>query len=64
MKALRQIRALALLFVLVVLFSAMASVVMSDQAEASGGCCIWVMKCTVNPPIYCWEECIPCPGFP
>jgi hypothetical protein len=26
--------------------------------------CCWVMICTIEEPIICWEECVPCPPHP
>jgi hypothetical protein len=57
----RKIRALVLLFAFLVLFAGGFSILSSETAEARYGCCIWVMYCTVEPPIYCWCECVPVP---
>ena len=61
MATLRKMKALVVLFALVMLFAGAFSIVTTEKADASYGCCIWVMKCTVSPPIYCWEECIRVP---
>jgi len=62
MAMLRKMRALVLLFALVVLFIGAFSIMSADTAQAKR--CCWVMVCTVNPPIVCWEECRTCPRFP
>ncbi len=64
MTAMRKMKTLALVFVLVALCAAAFTVSTPQTAEASRRPCCWVMVCTVNPPIICWEECIPCPTFP
>ena len=62
MVMLRKMRALVLLFALVVLFIGAFSIMSADTAQAKR--CCWVMVCTVNPPVVCWEVCKTCPTFP
>ena len=61
MKTLRSIKTLVVIFALVALFAGAFAMVPTQEANAAWGCCIWVMYCTVDPPIYCWCECIPVP---
>lgn len=61
MTALRKMTALVLLFALVVIFAGAFSIATTEKAEAAPACCIWVMKCTINPPYFCWCECIRVP---
>ncbi len=62
MTALRKVRGLLVVFALAVLFGGIVGFVSADQATAAR--CCWVRVCTVNPPIYCWDECRPCPPLP
>jgi len=62
MTALRKVKALILLFALVVLFAGAYTIVSTDTATAAR--CCWVRVCTVDPPIVCWDECRPCPPLP
>ncbi len=62
MTALRKVKALVVVFALVVLFAGAFTIVSSDTATASR--CCWVMVCTQQPPIVCWHECMPCPPPP
>ena len=59
---LRKVKALVLIFAFVVLFAGAFSIVTTEDVSAAR--CCWVMVCTTEPPIYCWEECVPCPTFP
>jgi hypothetical protein len=59
--ALRKIRALVVVFALVALLTGGLVTIFTDNAEARPACCIWVMYCTQNPPIVCWDVCIPVP---
>jgi len=59
--ALRKIKGLILVFALVTLVTAGLSTVFATKAEASRKCCWYVMICTIDPPIICWEECLPIP---
>lgn len=59
----RNFKALALLFVAAFILAAATAVLTSQPAEAKR-CDCWVMYCTIEPPIYCWEECVPCPILP
>ena len=61
MAFLRKLKVLVFIFVFVALFAGAFSIMSAEEAEARYACCIWVMYCTVNPPIYCWCECIPTP---
>jgi len=56
-------KALVVLFAFIVLFAGAFSITTTEKADAAYACCIWVMKCTVNPPIVCWCECIRVPCF-
>jgi len=63
LKQLRNLKALAVVFILVVLFTGAMSIMSTQDAVARPRCCFWVFICTMDPPIICWEECIPvrCP---
>jgi hypothetical protein len=61
-KAFAKIKALVVILALVVLFAGAFTILTTDTAEASR--CCWVRVCTVNPPIICWDECVPCPPGP
>ena len=61
-QALRKLKFLVVIFVFAVIFSAAFSISTTEEADAAR--CCWVMVCTVNPPIICWEECRPCPPGP
>lgn len=63
MKLIRKMKALALVFALLALFAGAFTTLAPQKADAALGCCIWVMYCTVEPPIYCWCECVPVPCF-
>jgi hypothetical protein len=62
MMALRKVKALVVILALVVVFGGAFSIITTDIATAAK--CCWVMVCTVDPPVICWEECRPCPGPP
>lgn len=62
MKAFMKIKALVVILALVVLFAGAFTILSTDTVEAAR--CCWVRVCTVNPPIYCWDECVPCPPGP
>ena len=64
MAFLRRMKAIVFVFMIVALVAGGFSIMTTEDVQASGGCCIWVMYCTTTPPIYCWCECIPCPSFP
>ncbi len=59
MKFLRKLKVLVAIFVFVAIFAGAFTIMTSQPVEAKK--CCWVMVCTVNPPIICWEECRPCP---
>lgn len=61
MNALRKAKALVLVFAVVALLAGMLAVTFSEEAQARPRCCIWVMMCTTDAPIVCWEECLPVP---
>ena len=61
MSALRKIKAFVVLFAVVALLTGGLVTMFANNAEASRGCCLWVMYCTQDPPIVCWEECVPVP---
>lgn len=63
MAVFRRLKGLAVLFILVVIISAGAVILTSEPATASR-CNCWVMYCTVEEPIFCWDVCVPCPPFP
>ncbi len=62
MGKLRQIKGLILIFAIVALFSGALTTAFTEDAQAAKKCCWWVMVCTIEEPIVCWEECIwmPC----
>lgn len=60
--ALRKVKALVVVFALVVLFAGAFTIVSTDTVSAAK--CCWVLVCTTEPPIYCWHECVPCPPLP
>ncbi len=62
MKAFKKLRVFVLLFAVLALVVGFTVLNAPDTADA-GRCC-WVLYCTINPPIVCWEECRPCPTFP
>ncbi|MFZ5980621.1 MAG: hypothetical protein ACOYVF_08295 [Candidatus Zixiibacteriota bacterium] len=59
MNFLRKLKVLVFAFVFIAIFAG-AFTIMTSQPVESARCC-WVMVCTQNPPIICWEECRPCP---
>ncbi len=61
MAALRKMKALIVLFALVVMCLGAFTIMSAEKATASYACCMWVMYCTVDPPIVCWDVCIPVP---
>jgi hypothetical protein len=61
-RALRKAKVFIVIFTLAVIFGGAFSVMTADRVEARR--CCWVMVCTIDPPVYCWEECRPCPPFP
>ncbi len=62
MKVFRAMKTLALLFALFVVIIGGFTITTAGKVEAAR--CCWVMVCTIEPPIYCWEVCKPCPKFP
>jgi hypothetical protein len=60
--ALRKLKAMVLVFALVVLVAGAVTIVSTDTVTASN--CCWVMVCTIDEPIICWHECVPCPPLP
>lgn len=63
MRLFRRMRAIAIVLALAAVFATAFTAIPTGTPEASS-CCIWVMVCTIDEPIICWEECIPCPPFP
>jgi hypothetical protein len=63
MKLLRRLSFFALLFALLALVSGFTVLTLPRTADASR-CDCWCMYCTVEEPIYCWEQCCKCPTFP
>ena len=61
MATMRKLKALVLLFALLVLFVGAFTITTAQKANAIWACCIHVMYCTIQPPIICWCECIPVP---
>jgi hypothetical protein len=61
MARLRNLKVLVLLFALLALFAGGFTILSSHEAQASYGCCIWVMYCPVEGPGPCWCVCIPVP---
>ena len=60
MNFLRKLRVLVVIFVFMAIFAGAFTILTAEPAEASLRCC-WVMVCTIDEPIICWEECRPCP---
>ena len=60
MTAFRKMKTLVLLFVFIAVFAASFVVFSSEPAKASR-CNCWVMYCTVEEPIFCWDVCVICP---
>jgi len=54
-KFLRKLKFLVAIFVFVAIFAGAFTIFTAPNAEAKR--CTWVMYCTVNPPIVCWEQC-------
>lgn len=63
MKLLRRLSFFALLFALLALVSGFTVLTLPRTADASRRCDCWCMYCTVEEPIYCWEQCCKCPTF-
>ena len=61
MAVLRKLKVLVFIFVFVALFAGAFSIMSAQEAEAAYGCGMWVMYCTVTPPIYCWCVYVPMP---
>ncbi len=62
MRLLRRMRAFVLVFAVLTLALGFAMLSTPKPADAARLCCYHV--CTVNPPIFCWDVCKPCPKFP
>jgi len=58
----KKFKTLILLFAFVAILVGGFTAMSTPRVEAAN--CCWVMVCTQNPPIVCWEECVPCPTFP
>lgn len=58
----KRLKALILLFAFLVVFIGGFTALTAPKVEASR--CCWVMVCTIDPPIICWEICVKCPTFP
>jgi len=58
----KKMKALVLILAFIVLFIGAFTIVSPDQVQAKR--CCWVMVCTIDPPMICWEICVPCPTFP
>ncbi|MDH4158028.1 MAG: hypothetical protein OEW00_12215 [candidate division Zixibacteria bacterium] len=63
MANMRRFKALALVFAFLVLFAGAFAIVSTDNVEARPPCCMWIMYCTIEPPIICWDVCVPCPPW-
>lgn len=63
MTALRKMKTVIVLFALVVILAGGFTILTTKPVDARPACCIWVMYCTIDEPIVCWEECrpVPCP---
>ncbi|MGB2769963.1 MAG: hypothetical protein WBC88_09595 [Candidatus Zixiibacteriota bacterium] len=55
----RRFRIFALLFGALALV--LGFIVLSAPGSADAPGCCWVLYCTMDTPIVCWEECRPCP---
>lgn len=62
MNVLRKLKVLVYLFVFVALFTGAFTIFTAQNAQAIK--CTWVMYCTVQPPIVCWEQCAELPPMP
>lgn len=62
MAMLRKMKVFVVLFFVAAILAGGFTTMTAEEATAAR--CCWVMKCTVNPPIVCWEECVRCPSFP
>jgi len=62
MRFFRKMRAFALVFAVLTVALGFAMLSAPKPADASRLCCYHV--CTVEPPIFCWDVCKPCPKFP
>jgi hypothetical protein len=54
----KRLRVFALTFGVLAL--ALGFVVLGASGGGGPGGCCWVLFCTMEPPITCWEECRPC----
>lgn len=61
MKLFRKLRAFALLVAVLALVTGFMVLHAPKPADASRPCDCWVRYCTIEPPIYCWCVCVPCP---
>ncbi len=57
----KKLKALVLLIAFLAIFIGGFTITSTQEAQAKYACCIYVMYCTIEPPIYCWCECIPIP---
>jgi hypothetical protein len=53
------LKALVVTLALLVVFSGAFTIMSASSADAAR--CCWVRVCTVNPPMICWDICVPCP---
>jgi hypothetical protein len=57
-----RVRIFVLLFAVLAL--ALGFTALNHTGTAGAGDCCWVLICTMEPPIVCWEECLPCTSHP
>jgi len=62
MKLFRKLRVFALLFAVLALVLGFTVLNAPTTADAARLCCYRV--CMVDPPYWCWDECVPCPPGP
>lgn len=58
----RRMKAVAVVLALVAVLAVAFTAVTPAPSKAVN--CCWVMICTIEEPIICWEECVPCPPHP
>jgi hypothetical protein len=63
MKLFRKLRVFALLVAVLALVTGFMVLHAPKIADASR-CDCWVRVCMLEPPYWCWCECVPCPTLP
>jgi len=62
MRIFRQILMLVFLFAILAVSLGLKAIITSANHRRES--CYWVLFCTLQPPIVCWEECRPMPYIP